>query len=97
MCDPVSIGMATMTAMTMMNSERQGGGGMSFPNAQLQPLPPTPELQAPKTPDQAALRPGGGAQATGAAMGSAGSTLLTGGGGVSPSLLSLGKNTLLGQ
>ena len=51
----------------------------------------TPEAKAAKNraPDQAALRAGA------AAMGGS-STMLTGPGGVAPSLLSVGKNSLLG-
>lgn len=53
-----------------------------------------PVGQAAQQPDQAALRGAAGTGNAGAA--SAGSTLLTGGKGVAPSLLTLGKNTLLG-
>lgn len=52
--------------------------------------------QAPVAPDQAALRSAGAGGNSGAQATSAGSTLLTGGKGVQPSLLTLGKNTLLG-
>ena len=46
-------------------------------------------------PSQASQRPQNSAGAR--AAGGAGSTLLTGGGGVAPSMLTLGRNTLLGQ
>jgi hypothetical protein len=59
--------------------------------------PPAPAGQTLGTsaPSQEAQRPSNSAGATQA--GSAGSTLLTGGQGVAPSMLTLGRNTLLGQ
>lgn len=65
------------------------------------PQPATPAVSAPpasqaaQTPDESAVRASSSRGAS--EMGSAGSTLLTGGQGVSPTLLALGKNTLLGQ
>ena len=62
-------------------------------------MPQMPDMKMPEAP------PAGPAQAgeqrpvagAGSKVGSAGSTLLTGGAGVAPSMLTLGKNTLLGQ
>jgi hypothetical protein len=92
MCDPVGAvtkGIGDVIGAVMKPFTPQ------VPQAPQAPTPEKPpELQAAKAPDQAALR---GAAAGGATPGSAGSTLLTGGQGVAPSLLSLGKNTLLGQ
>ncbi len=63
-----------------------------------QPAPPAAPVggtQASKTPDEAKRRKASEAL-IGPAAGFAGNTLLTGPGGVVPSLLSLGKNNLLG-
>lgn len=63
------------------------------PDTPAAPTPP-PTPQAAQTPDQAARRaPAFGA---GGAASAAGSTLLTGPEGVAPSLLNLGKNSVLG-
>jgi len=58
------------------------------------PVPGTPP-STPQQAPQAESRPLNSAGAT--QVGSAGSTLLTGAGGVAPSMLTLGRNTLLGQ
>lgn len=54
-----------------------------------------PSSSGSAAPSQAAQRPQNSAGSL--SPGSAGSTLLTGGQGVAPSMLTLGRNTLLGQ
>jgi hypothetical protein len=67
-----------------------GGGGDMTPIVQIiqQPL---------KTPAKAAGGSGTSSSGSGSALGSATSTLLTGPGGIDPSKLQLGRNTLLGM
>ena len=69
------------------------------PNPGEPPAVTAPPAQAQATgtaaPAQAAQRPQNSAGSL--APGAAGSTLLTGGQGVAPSMLTLGRNTLLGQ
>lgn len=90
--DPISM-VASMVVGSLVSSIFSGNKQQGqAPQVQAPSAPPAP--QAAKTPDQAVMRQGSGNGA--ASVGSAGSTLLTGGMGVSPSLLSLGKNTLLG-
>ena len=71
----------------------------SVPNPGQPPAVTAPPGQAQATgtaaPAQAAQRPQNSAGSL--APGAAGSTLLTGGQGVAPSMLTLGRNTLLGQ
>jgi len=55
-----------------------------------------PPAQAAKQPDQAALRSAATSRVGAPSGGGTSSTMLTGSEGVSPSLLSIGKNTLLG-
>jgi hypothetical protein len=90
--DPVSI----LTSLVVGQVAQSAFGGKKG-GATPQPaaVTPPPEPQAAKTPDEAARRSSVSVGA--AAAGQAGSTLLTGAQGVSPSTLSLGKNSLLGQ
>lgn len=89
-CEPTTLFAAAGFAYQLMS------GGKNKPQQAPQVAPP-PASQAPKTPDQAGARNTGlGGGSADAQAGTAGSTLLTGGQGVSPSLLALGKNTLLG-
>jgi len=82
--------LASVVVSSLMNSSKK----KSDPQQPTGVTPP-PEPQAPKTPDEAARRSSVNVGA--AAAGQAGSTLLSGTDGVSPSTLSLGKNSLLGQ
>lgn len=57
------------------------------------PVEPAPLPQAAQTPDQAAVRRSSGGGTGFSKLG----TMLTGGGGIDPGALLLGKNKLLGQ
>lgn len=86
MCDPVSIGTAVAG---LVASQALAPKPPKMPEPQTPAAPP----QAAKMPEQQAVR--AAASGAGATAGPA-STMLTGMGGVAPSALNLGRNTLLG-
>lgn len=66
------------------------------PATQTAAAPPTPSAQAPKAPDVATIAAGQAGQGQAGGAPGVAQTFLTGPGGIDPSLLQLGKTTLLG-
>jgi hypothetical protein len=74
--------------------------GMMIMSSQQQGTPQMPEMPEPGKPPQAARQPNQQARRSAAAMAGGGrgsSTQITGAGGVSPSLLNIGRGSLLGS
>jgi len=99
MCSPEAAALATAAQPAVIAPIAAAGMALGALMPKV-PNPPggepagrAPASQAERIPDQAGLRRQG---ANGGPAGAA-STMLTGPGGVSPNLLSLGKNTLLGS
>lgn len=94
MCEP-----ATITALltSVVGAVASRALAPSAPQMPAAPPPPSapPQPQGAKLPEQAGVRAQGSASG-GLGSPSAAGTMLTGASGVSPTLLALGKNTLLG-
>lgn len=92
MCDPVSIGTAIAGIAA---SQIMAPKAPKMPEAPAAPAPP-PASQASKMPDQQAVRAAAAGAGSGNVTAGPASTMLTGLGGVAPTGLNIGRNTLLG-
>jgi len=89
MCEPTTVYAGVTAAVALFGAKMQHDAAANMPK----PQAPTPPPQAGKSPDLSQVR-----RAAVARMGAGNqSTLLTGPGGVAPSALTLGHNTLLGS